>query len=180
VITHNRFTLLNRTADSLLDLAHDRGIAVCNAAPYGSGILAVLLEGDEPEGELRHLDGEGVDVHAVEAVVGDELHRPEVTLFGIEGEEVLRGVTTADAPVRGDADGSTARPLDLLPGLDQAIGEVAAGLDQESAGAHGGVADGEAEDRGGRAQSPLGPGRALGGTDVDEGVEGVLDDGLGE
>ena len=39
VITHNRFTLLNRTADPLLDLAHDRGIAVCNAAPYGSGIL---------------------------------------------------------------------------------------------------------------------------------------------
>lgn len=40
IITHNRFTLLNRTADPLLDLAHARGIAVCNAAPYGSGILA--------------------------------------------------------------------------------------------------------------------------------------------
>jgi D-threo-aldose 1-dehydrogenase len=40
VITHNRYTLLNRTADPLIDLAHDRGMAVLNAAPYGSGMLA--------------------------------------------------------------------------------------------------------------------------------------------
>lgn len=40
VITHNRFTLLNRTAEPLLDIAAARGLAVLNAAPYGSGILA--------------------------------------------------------------------------------------------------------------------------------------------
>ena len=40
VITHNRYTLLNRSADPLLDVAHARGLAVLNAAPYGSGILA--------------------------------------------------------------------------------------------------------------------------------------------
>ncbi|HEX2037374.1 MAG TPA: aldo/keto reductase [Chloroflexota bacterium] len=40
VITHNRYTLLNRSADPLLDLAARRGLAVVNAAPYGSGILA--------------------------------------------------------------------------------------------------------------------------------------------
>jgi D-threo-aldose 1-dehydrogenase len=40
VITHNRYTLLNRSADPLLTLAHDRGLAVLNAAPYGSGMLA--------------------------------------------------------------------------------------------------------------------------------------------
>lgn len=40
VITHNRYTLLNRIADSLLTLGHEKGIAVLNAAPYGSGILA--------------------------------------------------------------------------------------------------------------------------------------------
>ncbi len=40
VITHNRYTLLNRTAAPLLDLAASRGLAVLNAAPYGSGILA--------------------------------------------------------------------------------------------------------------------------------------------
>jgi D-threo-aldose 1-dehydrogenase len=40
VITHNRYTLLNRSADPLLTMAAARGIAVLNAAPYGSGILA--------------------------------------------------------------------------------------------------------------------------------------------
>jgi D-threo-aldose 1-dehydrogenase len=41
VITHNRYTLVNRTAAPLLDAAaaeHD--VAALNAAPYGSGILA--------------------------------------------------------------------------------------------------------------------------------------------
>ena len=40
VITHNRYTLLDQTADPLLQIAHDRGLGVLNAAPYGSGILA--------------------------------------------------------------------------------------------------------------------------------------------
>jgi len=40
VITHNRYTLLNRAADPLLTLAAEKGLAVLNAAPYGSGILA--------------------------------------------------------------------------------------------------------------------------------------------
>lgn len=40
VITHNRYTLLDQTADPLLQIAHDRGLGVLNAAPYGSGMLA--------------------------------------------------------------------------------------------------------------------------------------------
>ncbi len=40
VITHNRYTLLNRVAEPLLKIASERGLAVLNAAPYGSGILA--------------------------------------------------------------------------------------------------------------------------------------------
>lgn len=40
VITHNRYTLLNRTAEPLIDFATPRGVAVLNAAPYGGGILA--------------------------------------------------------------------------------------------------------------------------------------------
>jgi D-threo-aldose 1-dehydrogenase len=38
--THNRYTLLNRSAGPLLDIAAARGVAVVNAAPYGSGMLA--------------------------------------------------------------------------------------------------------------------------------------------
>lgn len=40
VITHNRYTLLNRAAEPLLDVASARGVVVLNAAPYGSGMLA--------------------------------------------------------------------------------------------------------------------------------------------
>lgn len=40
VVTHNRFTLVDRSAESLLDLCSERGLATFNAAPFGSGALA--------------------------------------------------------------------------------------------------------------------------------------------
>ncbi len=40
LISHNRFTLLNRSADAMFDYAHGAGIAVVNAAPYAGGVLA--------------------------------------------------------------------------------------------------------------------------------------------
>jgi D-threo-aldose 1-dehydrogenase len=40
VITHNRYTLVNRAAEPLLNVAKELGVAALNAAPYGSGILA--------------------------------------------------------------------------------------------------------------------------------------------
>ena len=40
VITHNRYTLVDRSAEPLLNVAAERGVALLNAAPYGSGILA--------------------------------------------------------------------------------------------------------------------------------------------
>jgi D-threo-aldose 1-dehydrogenase len=40
VQTHNRFTLLDRSAEHLLEVAYDRGIGVVNAAPYGGGLLS--------------------------------------------------------------------------------------------------------------------------------------------
>jgi D-threo-aldose 1-dehydrogenase len=40
LITHNRFTLVNRNAEALLDYARNQGIAILNAAPYSGGILA--------------------------------------------------------------------------------------------------------------------------------------------
>ena len=40
LITHNRYTLMNRSAQSVIDAAYSRGIAVFNAAPYGGGMLA--------------------------------------------------------------------------------------------------------------------------------------------
>lgn len=40
LISHNRYTLLNRNADELFDYAHNAGISILNAAPYASGVLA--------------------------------------------------------------------------------------------------------------------------------------------
>ena len=40
VIHHNRYSLLNRSAEPLIEAAAARGMAVLNAAPYGSGMLA--------------------------------------------------------------------------------------------------------------------------------------------
>ncbi len=40
LISHNRFTLLNRQGTEMFELAKSRNIAVINAAPYASGILA--------------------------------------------------------------------------------------------------------------------------------------------
>ena len=40
LITHNRFTLVNRNAKPMIDFAVARGIAVLNAAPYSGGVFA--------------------------------------------------------------------------------------------------------------------------------------------
>ena len=40
LITHNRFTLVNRNAEAMIDFAVARGIAILNAAPYAGGVLA--------------------------------------------------------------------------------------------------------------------------------------------
>ena len=40
LITHNRFTLVNRSAEDMLNFAASKGIAVLNAAPYAGGVLA--------------------------------------------------------------------------------------------------------------------------------------------
>jgi len=40
LITHNRFTLVNRNAQAMIDFAVEKGTAVLNAAPYASGVLA--------------------------------------------------------------------------------------------------------------------------------------------
>src|SRR5260370_16694084 len=40
VLSHNRFTLLDRSAGPLMDDACQRGVAFVNGAPYGGGMLA--------------------------------------------------------------------------------------------------------------------------------------------
>ncbi|MCI2417852.1 aldo/keto reductase [Saccharopolyspora sp. K220] len=40
LITHNRWTLVDRSADDLIDEAVEQGVGVVNGAPFGGGILA--------------------------------------------------------------------------------------------------------------------------------------------
>ncbi|WP_150308657.1 aldo/keto reductase [Planctomonas psychrotolerans] len=56
LLNHNRFTLLDRSADTLYDEAHARGMGVLNAAPYGGGML---VKG--PEAQPRYAYGQGSD-----------------------------------------------------------------------------------------------------------------------
>jgi D-threo-aldose 1-dehydrogenase len=39
LITHNRYTILDRSASDLFDAATERNLGITNAAPYGAGIL---------------------------------------------------------------------------------------------------------------------------------------------
>ena len=40
LVSHNRMTLVNRSADAMFDYAHGAGMAILNAAPFAGGVLA--------------------------------------------------------------------------------------------------------------------------------------------
>jgi D-threo-aldose 1-dehydrogenase len=65
VITHNRYTLLNQSAAPLIDMAHQRGLGVLNAAPYGSGLLA---KGPRAYPRYAYTDAPGDLVRRAEAI----------------------------------------------------------------------------------------------------------------
>lgn len=68
LITHNRFTLVNRNAAGMIDFAASKGIAVLNAAPYAGGVFA---KGSEafPRYVYQEVSSERLDpVRQVEAV----------------------------------------------------------------------------------------------------------------
>lgn len=59
VLIHNRYTLLDRSAEVLFEAAHERGVGVLNAAPYGGGMLA-----KGPDRQPRYAYGERDDAIA--------------------------------------------------------------------------------------------------------------------
>ena len=65
LMTHNRFTLLNRNASKMIDYANDHGIAVLNAAPYASGILA---KGSAAQGRYVYQEASGETISQVSRV----------------------------------------------------------------------------------------------------------------
>lgn len=68
VLSHNRFTLLNRSASELFDYAQAQGMAVINAAPYAGGVLA---KGSTQVTKITYQDVDAdklAPVRAVEAI----------------------------------------------------------------------------------------------------------------
>ena len=71
ILSHNRFTLLNRSAHALFDYAAAKGITIFNAAPYAGGILA---KGSDQTSKITYQDADAAKlapVMQVEAVCSE-------------------------------------------------------------------------------------------------------------
>jgi D-threo-aldose 1-dehydrogenase len=76
LLSHNRYTLLDRSAEALFHAAHERGIGVLNAAPFGGGMLA-----KGPDVQRGYAYGERDDrVAAAASAMQDACLRHGVTL----------------------------------------------------------------------------------------------------
>jgi len=114
LINHNRYTLLNRCADTLFDYASDNGIAVINAAPFASGVLAkgtaksrliaYRQASDEQLEPVRLIEAvcAGHDVPLAAVALQFSLRDPRIasTLLGVtRPERVSEAVHLAETPV---------------------------------------------------------------------------------
>jgi D-threo-aldose 1-dehydrogenase len=71
LVTHNRWTLLDRSADALLNAATLRGVGVTNGAPYGAGILTGDPRFAESYGYKPLHPRTGAALKAIQAVCRD-------------------------------------------------------------------------------------------------------------
>jgi aryl-alcohol dehydrogenase-like predicted oxidoreductase len=134
VISHNRWTLVNREADPLIDDALAAGVAFVNGAPYGGGML---VKGPDAQPRYAYRDtGESVreavramrracDAHGVSlaaAALQFSLRDPRVTSTIVGVSEPTRIATTielATAPI----------PDELWNEIDRQVPRPAAWLD---------------------------------------------------
>lgn len=65
LITHNRWTLVDRSAGRLLDLAAEHDVAVVNGAPFGGGVLA---KGSRAVPRYAYRDAEPPVLQAIRAI----------------------------------------------------------------------------------------------------------------
>lgn len=118
IINHNRYTLLNRNADEMFTWAHEKGIAIFNAAPYASGVLA---KGSEKMPLIAYVPASDADlepVRAVEAACAEHgiatgpaalqfsMRDPRIasTVVGVtRPERVAETLAWAEAPIPKDA-----------------------------------------------------------------------------
>jgi len=71
LISHNRYTLLNRSANDMFDYASGQGMAILNAAPYAGGVLAKGAA-QMPQITYQPADGKALEpVRAIESLCAE-------------------------------------------------------------------------------------------------------------
>ncbi|MFE2943971.1 aldo/keto reductase [Streptomyces sp. NPDC059255] len=129
LLTHNRWTLVNRTADRLIDSAVERGMGVVNAAVFGGGILAAGTGASSRYG-YREAPGELLDaIRRIEDLcreAGVPLSAAAVQ-FSARDPRIASTVVGVSRPSR-IAESVAAVELDIPSGLFDAVDEIAAGL----------------------------------------------------
>jgi D-threo-aldose 1-dehydrogenase len=128
LITHNRWTLADRSADALIDEAGALGVGVLNAAPYGGGILArgadswphYAYHPARPEllDRVRRMEGicAAADVPLAAAALQFSLRDDRIasTIVGVSGpDHVEEAIRLASWPI----------PEDLWPELEDLRGD---------------------------------------------------------
>lgn len=114
ILNHNRYTLLNRSADELFNYAYSEGIAILNAAPYAGGVLAKGAV-EMPRITYQKAEGKALSaVHAIEALCARyavepgavalqfSLRDPRIssTLCGVSSpKRVMQTLTWAQTPI---------------------------------------------------------------------------------
>lgn len=114
LLTHNRFTLVDRTAADLIDLAHVHGMGVINAAPFGGGVLARdpragdryayglgTAEQVSAAVEIKaYLDGVGIPIAAAALQFSARESRIHATLVGASNpERIDQAIHLLEVPI---------------------------------------------------------------------------------
>ena len=118
LISHNRYTLLNRAADAMFTEAHGRGIAIINAAPFAGGVLA---KGADVMPKVTYQDANEAalaPVRAIEAACAD---------FGIAPGAAAIRFSMDDPRVASTLIG-VSKPERVAQTLDWAAAEIPADL----------------------------------------------------
>lgn len=126
VVTHNRLTLLDRSAETLLDDCADRGIGVLNAAPFGGGALA------DDDGPVRSYHYRAVDpvqeaavlqIRAIARAAGVPVGALALQAAGRDPRVAgtIVGVTSTAQLAQVAAWAATDVPDDVWPDLDAAL-----------------------------------------------------------
>jgi D-threo-aldose 1-dehydrogenase len=104
VLNHNRFTLIDRSAEPLMDDATQRGVAFVNGAPYGGGILAKGPDAQPKYAYQRASDDVAQAVRAMQRVCAERgVSLPAAALqFSLRDPRVTATVVGISEPARID------------------------------------------------------------------------------